>query len=427
MAKGLGALKYVGHFAEGYMRGMDQVRKRKQEDEDREAEKERRGLEMRRAQAELEKLESDKQMRERLGRLEEDVKPTQGFVVEGPDGRAIYADEKTAQTHADAAGVQPRPVFIVAGKTYDDKDSASAAAESANSPAVRLRQKAAVYASYGREDLAAAAMQNYRLLLDNNRREIQQSFLNARATGDAGAVIDAYNRQLPNGVQAELVQGQGGPMVQLTRAGKPLGQPQPFNWDLMERQVMATPDNMVEIWRSSEQLKLQGKQVDNDTRRTDATVKETDARVGLIGAQTADIPEQARDRRTQAQASATSAGAAATNAQTNQLQVTKPTVSAVPDAKGGLNFVTVPQTPGPGGTWTLGRPQVAPAGAGLQYPAGYVASQRNAGFGGLGVPGAPTVDPTAVESVLTRMEEEARRRAAARSKGPAASGSVGYE
>lgn len=411
-----GALKFIGHFAKGYLEGMDIVRKRKFEEEDREDRKRQRGLEARRMELENEKLEADKQMREKLSRLEEDVKPAQGYVVDTPNGRAIYTDEKTAATHADAAGVQARPVFVVAGQTFDDQDSAKAAAEAANSPAVRLRQKAAVYAAAGREDLAAAAMQNYRLLLDNNRREIQQAFLTAKATGDVKSVIDAYNRQLPNGVQAELVEGQNGaPLVQLTRGGKALGQPQPFNWDLMEKQVMATPDNMAEIWKTTENLKLQGRQVAvqegqlaNDTSRTQAQVQH-------LNAQTQDIPLQARDRATQAAASATSAGAASLNAQTGALQLTKPTVSAVPDAKGGLNFTTVPMAVDPKTrTWSIGKPQVQPAGAGLQYPASHVASQRNnLGFGGLGS-GVPQVDESAVESVLQRMEQEAARRAAAR-------------
>lgn len=420
MARGSGLAALAAGFSTGYVQG-------KQLQHKQELEERRLKIDETRAALENQKLEDDRAMREKLARLEEDVKPTAGFVVDTPQGRHIYTDEKTAHAAADAANVQARPVFLVAGQPYDDKASADVAAEAQNSPAARLRKKASVYSSFGREDLAAAAMSNYRATLDNNRREMQQAFLNARATGDVQAVIDAYNKQLPNGVDAELIQGQDGkPLVQLSRGGKPVGQPQPFDWDLMQQQVMATPDNMLEIYKTNQDLKLRERgirvqegQLANDTTRTGAQVRHLDA-------QTADIPLQARDRATQAGAAATSAGAAATNAQTSRAALVKPTISAAPDAKGGLNFVQTQPTFDPKtGTFGMSTPVVKPA-TGLQYPAGYVASQRNAGLGafGLGSPGQVQVDPNAVQSVLEQLQGEARRRAAARTLGPSASGVV---
>lgn len=419
IGRGLAAL--AAGFGQGYVSAKEKQRERDMEER-------RLKLEERRQALENQKLEDDKAMRDKLSTLEQDVKPAQVYAVQTQDGPVIYADEKSAREAATHNNSQMVPVFSVAGKTYQDKEAADAAAEALNSPAVKMRKRAEVYQSYGREDLAAAAMSNYKLTLDNNRREMQQQFLVARQTGDMNAVVDAYNKQLPNGLQAQLAQGDNGqPVIQLMRGGQPVGKAMPFDWDAIEKQVMTTPDNMLEIYKTTKDLELRGKQVANDTARTGATVAESGARVGLINAQAADVPAQAADRRTQAQASSTSAGAAATNARTNALQVSKPAVSAVPDAKGGLNFVTVPQTPNANGTWTLGSPQVAPAGGGLQYPAGYVAGQRNS-LGGLGLDGVgqPQVDPAAVEGVLQRLQEEANKRAAARNKGPAVVGEVGY-
>lgn len=397
-----GMASFAGGFGKGLTEGLEQKRKREIEERRLKIEERRADLEAQRLGMENKKLEREEEMQRRLQGLNEEVKPQQMYIVDTPDGRMYHADEKLAQAVAETAGTQVQPSFVVGGQTFADKEAAQTAAEAANSPAARMRRRAEIYGSYGREDLANATMQNYKLTLDNNRREMQQAYLEARDKG-VPAVLEMYNKRLPDGNKAEIIQGPQGPVLQLSAGGKVIGQ-KPFVEEQffadMDRRIAATPDNLAELWRSDKQLGLQERQV-KVAENTGA------AQVSHLNAQTADIPAAAADRRTQAGASATSAGAAVTNANTgafnattNRAHVLAPTISAVPGQDGGLNFVTIPKQMDAQGNVSPGAPQVSPV-KGLKHPGAYNADARNSlGLPG-GMPGAPAaIDWNAAASVL---------------------------
>lgn len=400
-----GLAAFAAGFGNGYMQGRDKLRQQKIEDERLALEKQRADLEAQRVGLENRKLQEEDDMHRKLAAISQESKPVQAFVVDTPEGRQVYTDKTTAQAAADSTpGAQVQPAFVVNGKTFSDKESAQAAADALNSPAVQMRRKAEIYSSYGREDLANAAMNNYKLMLDNNRREMVQAYLDARDKG-ADAVLNLYNKRLPDGITAKIVNSPQGQML-VTMKGDQVVSQKPFNEQQflsdMDRRIAATPDNLAELWRADQQFGLQSRQVANQEKLTGAQVQH-------LNAQTADIPNQAQDRRIQAQAAATSAGAAATNArtagfnaQTERAKALTPQLSAVPGQDGGLNFVTIPKTLDPQGGITYGQPQVTPI-KGLKHPGAYSADARNSlGLpGGLGSPGAPgfALTPDMIEAL----------------------------
>jgi hypothetical protein len=450
LARGL--LAFAGGFGQGYMQGQDKKRQRQLEEE-------KHAAEMKRLQLDTARLEDEQAMRNELKSLDSfSDKPAQAFVVQNESGRMVYTDEAMAKAHAASdATTQVVPAFVVNGKIFNDKHEAEQAAARQSTPAAKLAREATIYKKYGRNDMAAGAFALYQKELETNRQMVQQAFLDAKANGDVKSALNIYNDNLLNGAKADVQQGPNGELVVTRfRGGQQIGQtvfktPDEF-WATTEAALARTPANLFEAVRFDKEYGLRERGVavqegglQNDTRRTDASVahtaaqtadipaaaadrrtqvgndtRRTDATVRHLGAQTADIPAAAQDRRTHAQAATAGVETGQYNAETARLGLTKPAISAAPDGKGGLNFVAPTLTLDKQGNYTLGAPQVQAA-QGLQYPAGYVAQQRNSLEGlGLGGAGTPQLDPNAVTNVMKQMEAEAARRKASRGQNPAA-------
>lgn len=366
-----------------------------------------------RHELEMAKARDEQEMRSQLKAVDADVKPTQGYVVQGADGtRTVFADaEQARQAAGDSAAVIPS--FIVRGQTYGTQEEADRIAERFNSPAAKMRQRADIALKYNRADLADGFLRNYQSTIEANRADAFQQYQQARLAGDLSSVEALYNQQFSKpGTSIKLQQGKDGQIIanrfqngELV-GSTPMGSGQEF-WDRTGQMIAETPANALEAWKTREGINAQNRKLANDER-------ETEAKVGLYAAQgrhlaTGDqktlaeialMPEEMAIRRMQASASMTGASAAAANAATNRAQLTMPRVSAVPDDKGNLNYVAVPQLyDAKSGQWSMGAPQTQAA-AGMRYPAIATQEARNAGGLGALMNPQPQINWDAVGSAL---------------------------
>lgn len=280
MAKGLGS------FATGFLQGYAVFSQEKRAQEEHEVR--------------MAKAKDERAMAAEFKNLETETKPSEGYVLVAPDGnKTVFADKQMAEEAKAAFGGEAKleSKYIVAGQQFDSPEAAEDAAAAANAPAAKLRRRAEIALKYNRPDLADAYTKNYQHVLDANRRDMQEQFLQAQATGDYETVLNSVNQRLrKNGAEASLVPNeQGGMTYQIVKNGqvvtaRPFANPQEF-WDTMGQQVAQTPDNMLETWRVREGLKLQKRSVDIQERGTDANIRQGDARVAQ-GARGLDIQER---------------------------------------------------------------------------------------------------------------------------------------
>lgn len=327
-------------------------------------------------------------MKDEFKKLDEPVKPSKGFVVTGPDGASsIYADEKMAREAADSlAGSQLDSKYLVAGKQFDTEEDAATGAAAMNSPAAKLRQRSEIALKYNRPDLAEAYQRNYKQQMDANRAEMQQAFNQAAMTGDVNAVVDQYNKRLPNGVNTELVPNEDGSLTLNIKKGNTVYQQRPFAstndfFEKMTPLMAATPDNMVELWSKQEGLKQQAKEnaradrkLDHDITSDNRRLAQGDTGLGLqaqqvgaavrkTNAEVAQMPAEMRLKERQVGATELGAQATAANAQTQRLGLTVPKIHSGVDASGDVSFgATQPVLDPKTGQWGLNviGPQVAP-------------------------------------------------------------------
>lgn len=267
MARGLGA------FAEGLMTGFTTGKKNQREEEE--------------YQLRMAKLKDERAMAEEFKAVDAQSKPAEGFVLVTADGsRTVFADKKMAEEAKAAMGGDAKleQKFIVAGQQFDTAEAADIAAEAANAPAAKLRKRADIALKYNRPDVADAYTKSYQNMIEANRRDMQETFLQAQQTGDYSSVLDAYNKRLPNGATAEMVPNeQGGMTLQVTRGGKvvtqkPFASPDEF-WTTMGQQIATTPDNMLETWKTRESLAAQKRGLDIQERSADANIRQGDERL----------------------------------------------------------------------------------------------------------------------------------------------------
>lgn len=321
-------LSAIGHFAKGYADEKRRIDKDKHE-------KEMRDLQLARAR-------DEKAMNDEIKNIASvKIKPSEAYVVMGADGtRTVYADARQAHDAAAVtAGAQVQKKIVVADKQYDDPEEAGAAAESLNSPLAKARMAAQVGAKYNRPDVFEAHMKSYKMGVDANRADMLETVMMAQQLGDPKPALEAYNKRLPNGKTAELVQGENGAMaLQIMQKGQPVGQPRPigsmdeFFKGAIEF-VSTTPDNQLEIWKHKSSLAMQGKGLELQGRQVDIQGRVADANIEKTEAEIAQMPEELKLKRQQVGAAVTSAGASATsaqasvlNAQTNQMGLTMPKV-----------------------------------------------------------------------------------------------------
>lgn len=387
MAKGQG----LGRFAEGMMKGYFEGQRLKDEREERELR--------------MTKLRDEKAMNEEFKNLDKAAKPAEGFVLTAADGtKTVFADKKMAEEAKTAfgEGSQLEPKFIVAGQQYDTPEAAADAADAMNAPAAKLRQRAEIALKYNRPDLADAYAKNYQNVLEANRRDMQEQFLQAQATGDYDTVLNSVNQRLKkNGAQASLVQGENGSLTyQIVKGGqivtaKPFANPQEF-WDTMGQQVAQTPDNMLETWRVRETLKQGAQGLKIQEKKADSDIANDAARVAQ-GARGLDIQEKTADANITHQQGML--GVAKTNAANGAAQVglgyaqlSQPKVHSGVTEGGDVSFGATQTTYDPKQkTWGLNviGPQAAP---GMRpTPRGSSGSGLDALLGGLGQQPAPLV------------------------------------
>jgi len=243
-----------------------------------------------RHELEMDRARDERDLRKELQAIDKPTKAMETYVVNSPDGDLAFTDAKTAQEAAraigDSASITTR--FNVGDQTFNSREAADVALEAANAPAVKLRRRAEVALKYGRPDLADAYTKNYNNMLEANRRDLQESFLQAQATGDVSQVLDAYNKRLPNGATAELIPTNDGSLsLQIMRDGEPVSQ-RSFKssdefWTAMGQTVAQTPDNMLETWRTREQLAQGAKGLDIQDRTSRANIRQGDERIALEG------------------------------------------------------------------------------------------------------------------------------------------------
>ena len=239
------------------------------------------------------KLQEEAAMNAELKEAGKDVKPAEGFIVTGADGtKSMFADEAAATKalHAMGDGATMANTFIVNGQAFQDKDAAQGAADAANTPGARLRARADIALKYNKPELADAYQKNYRNLMEANRRDMQEKFLQARQDNNVGAVLDNINARLAkSGQQAALVPTDNGYVYQISRGDQIMSATPVENmdkfWDTMHQHVMDTPDNLLESWKVRRGLEQQDriigqgdKRVENDTRKTDADIEASQAR-----------------------------------------------------------------------------------------------------------------------------------------------------
>lgn len=382
---------FLGRFAEGmangYATGM----------------KERRAQELHDLQ--VSEMRAAAEMRNEIKQVGADVKPSEGFVVVAADGtRTVYTDEKMAKEAqaAQGEGAQLGKTFIAAGQQFDSPEAADEAAAAANAPAAKMRRFASVALKYNRPDVADAYMKNYQNIVETNRRDMQEQFLQAQATGDYGSVLDTVNARLrKTGAQASLVPGENGAMTyQVVKNGqvvaaRPFASAQEF-WDAMGQQVAQTPDNMLETWRVRETLKqgaqglrIQEKKADSDIANDAARVKQ--------GERGLDIQERTADANIKHQAGML--GVAQSNAANGAAQVglgyaqlTQPKVHSGVDEAGNVTFGATQTTYDPKqktfGLNVIG-PQVAP---GMRPTPRGNSNGLDALLGGMGQPAPLAID-----------------------------------
>lgn len=227
---------------------------------------------------EIAKARDEQAMRAELKGVEAAVSPTAGFAVVAEDGtKTIFTDKALADEAARANGAQMQQVYTVGGKTFESQEQADVAAEAANAPAAKLRKRADIALKYNRPDLANDYSKSYATMLESNRRDLQESYLQSKAVGDYASVLDGYNRRLPNGLHAEMVTNdQGGLTLSVTRNGQPITQKQFTTaddfWSMMDQTIAQTPDNMLETWKTRESLATQKRGLDIQERKAEADI-----------------------------------------------------------------------------------------------------------------------------------------------------------
>lgn len=347
MAKGLGA------FATGLLTGYTTGKKAQEDKEERELR--------------MAKLKDERAMAEEFKALDSETKPSEGYVLTTPDGtRTVFADKKMAEEARAAFGgdSQLEAKFIVGGQQYDTPEAAEDAAAAANAPAAKLRKRADIALKYNRPDVADAYTKNYQNILEANRRDMQEQFLQAQATGDYDTVLNSVNARLrKSGAQASLVPNeQGGMTYQIVKNGqvvsaKPFANPQEF-WDTMGQQVAQTPDNMLETWKVREGLKQQKRSLDIQEKGTDANIRQGDARLAQ-GARGLDIQERQVDAGIKHEGQRIGIaqgqlGVAQGTLGLQQAEANRPKVHSGVDASGDVTFGATQMTRDPKtGTWGL--------------------------------------------------------------------------
>lgn len=307
--------------------------------------------------AQMQKIRDEQAMTAEIKKLSETkAAASDAYTVVDADGnKTVYAD--AAQAHDAVAlnpGAQVQRKFVVAGKQYDTPEEANVAVEAANSPLAKTRMAANIALKYNRPDIYDAHMKAYKMGVQANHDDMQQSFYEARATNDLGQLADLYNKRMPNGVHVEFAPQEDGTVMMTTLKGdKPIGQPKPFKsaddvWTAGEEHMMKTPENALEVWKTkggfarqdrglelqSRSVDQQGRQIDSAVKRTDAEVAEMPTRLRLLGRQVGAQETQAQASLTGANAQVTGANAQAANAETTRLHALTPTI------KEGLNAET---------------------------------------------------------------------------------------
>lgn len=262
MARGVGA------FAQGLVTGFTQGKKAQREQELHELQ--------------VAKLRDDKAMAEEMKQARANMEPVHGFEVVTPTGeRATFADEaaaKEAATSMDGAEIRPR--FMVGDQVFDSEDQAEAAAEMFNAPAAKARRQAEVALKYNRPDVAQAHQQAYKSMIDSNRYESQQRFLDARNAGDLDAVATVLNGNMrTQGVQTELSQDAQGNVVQRwMRNGQVVGEravPADQFWEQAAMRLSEAPDNMFEHVKFREGMRRDRRDADLAERKFGLDVENT--------------------------------------------------------------------------------------------------------------------------------------------------------
>lgn len=412
MARGGGLTNFATGFLNAYVTAKDQQRKQELHE------------------LQVAKLRDERAMNEEFKTLDQNSKPVEGYVVQGPDGtRSVYADEDLARKAQAASGEGSvlQQTFLVNGQQFGSREEADQAAEEANAPAVKLRQRAEIALKYNRPDLADAYQKNYSSMIEANRRDMQEQFIMAQQAGDYNSILGHINQRLKrSGMEAQLTPNeQGGLTYTITRNGQVV-QERPFKtqaefWDSMGQQIMQTPDNMLETWKTREGLKLQERQVVAQEKSSDATVRTADANVRKTDAEIKEMPARLAIAQQNANAASTSAGASAMNANTARLGFMNPTpkVSSAPTADGGLGLFVTPQNFDPKtGQWNVG-PATVMRPDGLKYP-------RTGGLGLDGLLGGAGASSNPLTADMTPEQLAAfaafSRAAAASRGGPRATG-----
>lgn len=243
----------VGAFAQGLVSGYTTGRQMKER-------REKHDLEMERAR-------DDKEMRDAFKAIEATHEIGEQYVVATDEGDVIFADRAEAMAAAgDTGGI--RPIYSVAGQTYNTTHEAQQAQDIMNDPGTRMGMMAQVAVAYGRPELATQFYGAQQNMLDSQRRMMQHQFLHAQRTGDLEGVINQMNHLVgPGNPQTQVVQGEGG-QVALQRVnpedGSVLSEQRFENvgslWNGLYEDVMATPDNMLAIYTSKRNQDFQERQ-----------------------------------------------------------------------------------------------------------------------------------------------------------------------
>ena len=299
---GRAALSFAAGFGKGYMDAAAAKRREDREDARDRREEERHRVDVRLSELAVQEKEDARQLSEALKRNGEDVKATEGYAVDTPDGRVIYANRGDAEMAASASmdeGVSMSPVFMAGGETFDTKDAANSAAARMNSPAARNRRAMNLARQYNNPQLAKMYADSYEAEINANKRDTFDQVQRAAMAGDWDQMTQIYKditgtkRDLQIVPQADgtLAIMSGGQMVQQATPQQLL--------ESTQMMIARGPDNMFEalrlesqrdLWSAQaadtrEMTKGRAQQVANDTARANAAV--TSAGAAAMNARTA--------------------------------------------------------------------------------------------------------------------------------------------
>lgn len=360
MARGAGA------FAQGLVQGFVQGKKLQQEQE--------------RHELEMARLREDRALAEEMKQARADVKPAKAFEVVAPTGeRQMFADEAAAKEAATAMeGADILPFFMVGEQRFDSQEQAQAAAEMMNSPAAKARRQAETALKFNRPELARQHQEAWKAMIQANRYETNQRFLEARGARDYDAVAAVLNGNgRVRGIQVELApDGRGNVVQRWLRNGEVVGErvvPEDTFWDQAALQLSEAPDNMFEHVKFREGLRQRAWDERMQERRFDHQVRTDTAQLGIAGGNLALRGQELEFNRAKA-LNPQPAAIQTVDPITGQGQVTFVSQQGVYEPGRGLQWapqVSQPQSVGgmPASTYNmLNRPQQDLLGLGMDQP-----------------------------------------------------------